>query len=81
MLLNVLTDLRKKKTNGGVNQQDIGNIRVGNGLNGQDIAPFTSTMGYAKQDSFLNYQLVPKPHKKGQNVHLAVEGVGNLINN
>ena len=80
MLLNVLTDLRKKKTNGGGNQPDIGNIRVGNGLNGQDIAPFTSTIGYAKADSFLNYPIVPKPNKNGQNVHLAVEGVGNLIN-
>jgi hypothetical protein len=78
MLLNVLTDLRKKKTNGG-NQPDIGNIRVGNGLNGQDIASFTSTMGYAKGDNFLNYHLAPKPHKNGKNVHLAVEGVGNLI--
>jgi hypothetical protein len=61
MLLNVLTDLRKRKTHG-MKQPDIGNIRVGNGLNGHDTVPFNSTIGYAKGESFLNYPLVPKPH-------------------
>jgi hypothetical protein len=78
MILNVLTDLRKKKTQG-IKPGEIGQLRVGNGLNGQGDVAFGSTIGYARGDNLLNYPLVPKPQNNGQNVHLAIEGVGTMI--